>query len=206
MWDGFRRRVASSQAHPRVVWQAHLQYSDATAASCLVLYDLGSLLGGVLYSSGLDHLTMGQLLVPLALLLSALLLALPMAAAQGSMWFGLVLLLTGSTFGGLELLGSGGAAGCVVDMVGGSLGGTIPGIVGAITGLGSLASLAAVSSVSTLLDLLGWRRLFTVGAALALAAAFALLPTMRRRAPMASGMRAAAQHAEQPQGSKAKAD
>ena len=39
----------------------------------------------------------------------------------------------------------------------------------------------AVTSVTSLLDVLGWQRLFEAGAGLALLAALVLLPTMHRR-------------------------
>jgi len=164
-----------------------LSYDDASVATCLMVYDLGSLLGGVSYSWTLDFLPLGQLFVPLALLLSLLLLALTTAAALGPSSFAVVLMLLGSTFGGLELMASGSAAGCIVDAVGGTSQGTLPAIVGAINGFGSFASMVGVSSVSALLDTFGWHGVFRAGACNACLAALVLLPTVRKSAKGESG-------------------
>jgi len=159
--------------------RSQLALPEATAASCLVLYDVGALLGGMGCSTALDYLPLGHLFVPLALALSALLLSITTVAALGDVFLAGLLLVLGGTFGGLELIGSGATAGCVVDQVGGSMGGTIPSIVGAIGGLASLSSLLSVSAATALLDKLDWPSLFNAGALLALLASIALLPTLR---------------------------
>ena len=62
---------------------------------------------------------------------------------------------------------------------------TIPAIVGALTGFGSLASLLAVSAVSSLLHLLGWQGLYAAGGMLALLSCAVLVP-MALRPPAAA--------------------
>ena len=87
-------------------------------------------------------------------------------------------MLLGSTFGGLELMSSGAAAGCVVDAVGASSQGTLPAIVGAVNGVGSLSSMVGVSLVSTLLESMGWQGIFQTLSAMATLAAAVLLSTL----------------------------
>ena len=113
-------------------------------------------------------------------MLALLLAALPLVAAHSAAALAALLALLGTTFGGLDLLASGLAAGCVIDEVGGSVH-DISTIVGAVSGLGSLASLLAVSGVSALLRLLGWERLFRLFALLGLAAGLVMVPLARPR-------------------------
>ena len=63
---------------------------------------------------------------------------------------------------------------------------TVPAIVGALTGFGSLASLFAVSGVSSLLDLLGWEALYASGGMLALVSCAVLLPMASRASASAA--------------------
>lgn len=194
-----------------------LGYADGTVASCLMVYDLGSLFGGVIYSAALDSISVRRplclhsaprpassqvprfrvsmlqqlpnLLAPLALLLALLLLGLNAAATLGPLAFAATLALIGTTFGGLELMSSGSAAGCVVDAVGGSSQATLPAIVGAVSGFGSLASMVGVSLVSTLLDRVGWLGIFRFSAASALLSALVLIFALRGPAFTSGGRR-----------------
>jgi len=137
-------------------------YSEAAVASCLMLYDLGGLVGGVLFASALDYLNIGQLFASLAVLLAVMVVLLTSTAVLGPLPFGALLFLIGATFGGLELMSSGSAAGCIVDAIGSSGPDAMPAIVGAVNGLGSLAALFGVSFVPAALDVLGWDGLFQV--------------------------------------------
>ena len=101
--------------------RTQLGFTDATAATCIGIYDAGCLVGSLVYSSALDHLTLGELFAPLCLLLAVLLLTLTSIATYGPVAFAAALALIGSTFGGLELLAGGSAAGCIIDEVGGSI-------------------------------------------------------------------------------------
>lgn len=155
-------------------------------------YDLGALLGGVLYAAALDHLGLSRLLTPLACLLALTLLWLPAIGAHGPLAFGACLLVLGTTFGGLELIASGSAAGCVVDGVGGLSQGTLPAIIGAINGFGSLASMAVMLVLPSMLDLIGWSGLFHACAGAGGLAALVLLrmrPEKGRAASKGGGAR-----------------
>jgi len=117
-----------------------------------------------------------QLFAPLSLLLALLLMLTTSSAAYGPLTFGLTLFGIGSTYGGLELMSSGSAAGCIVDAIGGDGPGAIPAIVAAVNALGSLSSLCCVAFVTSLLEWFGWDGVFRLGALMAAASGLVMLP------------------------------
>lgn len=117
-----------------------------------------------------------QLFAPLSLLLALLLMLTTSSAAYGPITFGLTLFGIGSTYGGLELMSSGSAAGCIVDAIGGDGPGAIPAIVAAVNALGSLSSLCCVAFVTSLLEWFGWDGVFRLGALMAAASGLVMLP------------------------------
>jgi len=165
--------------------QKELQYSHSLVTSLVLLYDLGAFGGGVLYGSLLDRLFLGQLFVPLSLLLAASLFSLSAIAALGPFAHSIVIVLLGSTIAGLDNIGSGATSGTVNEMVGGSTQRTLPYIVSALSGLSSLSSSLYLIVLPHIAQA-GWQTVFRLNGVMALAAAGFLLFTCRRVAPAES--------------------